>query len=256
MNKVSLSFLATLLFFLNAIINTLRNDLLKRQRDSLLSENERLKEALAYAEEESVAFDQQRQPESTALKEAKLLKQMIRTIEEKNLKEKNLLAKKLQQRVKEVEHAKAQLEKVRLSERHLQSELRTLSAQLRMSRHRSKPMTTTTTTSLANQRSSSLESLRRPQRSSSYSSQKQTRGKGSNFIEQNRLNLRNRSTSPAYSKKSNISPSHSIDSICSYNSLRSNDSARSRRANSAVDTLKKANGRALNNSTQKRYFHG
>ena len=61
---------------------------------------------------------------------------MIRTIEEKNLKEKNVFVKKLQQKTKEIEHLKSQLEKLRISERHLQGELRSLNAQLRMNRNK------------------------------------------------------------------------------------------------------------------------
>ena len=107
------------------------NEILKRQRDLLLSENTQLKNEL----EQGSLFEEK---QGSTQKEAKLLKQMIRTIEEKNLKEKNVFVKKLQQKTKEIEHLKAQLDALRVSERHLQGEVRSLNSQLRMNRNRFK----------------------------------------------------------------------------------------------------------------------
>jgi coiled-coil domain-containing protein 61 len=220
------------------------NESLKRQNGSLLIENEHLKEEI---QQESF-FEEKKESNQ---KETKLLKQMIRTIEEKNLKEKNLLNKRLQQKMKENDHLRSQLEKLKINERHLQSEIRSLTSQLRMNRNRN------TSSLIHHQRSSSLESLR--QRSSSSigsfqpASHKQSRA--INYLEQNRLNIRNRSTSSAYSRKSSyLSPSHSIESLNSYTSIKSNDSTRNR-ANAYSDTVKKRNEK-LNTSGQKRTQSG
>jgi hypothetical protein len=205
-----------------------RNEHLKRQRDSLQRDNEDLKNELEQTVDDDAVeyFDDTKR--DSMQKEVKLLKQMIRTIEEKNLKEKNLLTKKLQQKSKEIEHLKMQCEKLRINERHLQSEIRSLNSQLRIQQRSSR----SSLVSNNHHRSSSLESFRgnnkqrmtlkghtqMPRNASSSSSN------FTNFLEKNRLNLRMRSTSPAFSKKSNLSPSTSIDSMHSNGSIRSNSS--------------------------------
>ena len=63
-------------------IQLFSNEILKRQRDLLLSENTQLKNEL----EQGSLFEEK---QGSTQKEAKLLKQMIRTIEEKNLKAKS-----------------------------------------------------------------------------------------------------------------------------------------------------------------------
>jgi hypothetical protein len=181
-------------------------------------------------------------------KEIKLLKQMIRTIEEANLKEKNLLTKKLQQKAKEMEHLRVQCEKLRINERHMQSEMRSLHSQLRIQRSSS------SRSSLAgHHRSSSLESFRgrvSTNNGRQHQQQQPPKPKFTNFLEQNRLNLRHRSTSPAFSRKSNLSPSTSIDSLHSYGSVRSKTgsirSNSSMTMNSRRDT-KKANDPTASN---------
>ena len=74
--------------------------------------------------------------QDSAHKEVKLLKQMIKMIEEKNLKEKNIYFKKMQQKNKEIETLKAQLEKMRVNERNLKNEIRHLNSQLKINRSR------------------------------------------------------------------------------------------------------------------------
>lgn len=74
--------------------------------------------------------------QDSAQKEVKLLKQMIKMIEEKNLKEKNIYFKKMQQKTKEIETLKAQLEKMRVNERNLKNEIRHLNSQLKINRSR------------------------------------------------------------------------------------------------------------------------
>ncbi len=72
----------------------------------------------------------------TMQKEIKLLKQMIKNIEEDSLKEKNVHQKQLHKKTKEFNQLIDDLEELRASERNLKHQLRTLQGELAVYRRK------------------------------------------------------------------------------------------------------------------------
>ncbi|RNA38001.1 coiled-coil domain-containing 61-like isoform X3 [Brachionus plicatilis] len=141
-------------------------------------------------------------------KETKLLRQMIKTIEEKALKEKNLFQKQLQKKKQEVEILKNELQESRMNERNYKNEIKCLSNELRVLRQR-KPSTSSL------KRTSSAESFRSLTRDDSIRSfhSHVPRDLSRNSSRNNSLvTTRVKSVSPAPSNRSARS-SNSIDSM-------------------------------------------
>ncbi|CAF0876497.1 unnamed protein product [Brachionus calyciflorus] len=145
--------------------------------------------------------------DSKLQKETKLLRQMIKTIEEKALKEKNIYQKQLQKKKQEIEILKNELQQSRMSERNLKNEIKCLTNELRVLRQR-KPSTSSL------KRTSSTESFRSYTRDDSIRSFQGhvSRDLSRNSSRNNSLVLnRGKSSSPAPSIRS-IRSSNSIDS--------------------------------------------
>lgn len=141
-------------------------------------------------------------------KETKLLRQMIKTIEEKALKEKNLFQKQLQKKKQEVEILKNELQQSRVNEKNLKNEIKCLSNELRVLRQR-KPSTSSL------KRTSSTESFRSITRDDSirsfhgHLSRDLSRSSSRN---NSLVTTRVKSVSPAPSNRS-IRSNNSIDSM-------------------------------------------
>lgn len=89
----------------------------------------------------------------------RLLKQIVKTIEEKSLKEKTVLQKQLAKKRQECESLKQQLSEMRINERGLRTELRQLSNEVRILKQHNRPIRQSP--SILPKRSSSVESLTR-----------------------------------------------------------------------------------------------
>ena len=133
---------------------------------------------------------------------------MVKTIEEKALKEKNLFQKQLLKKKQEVEILKNELQQSRISERNLKSEIKSLSNELRMLRQR-KPSASSL------KRTSSAESIQSFNRDDSmggfhgHMSRVQSRNSSRN---NSLVAKRIKSVSPAPANRS-IRSNNSVDSI-------------------------------------------
>lgn len=159
---------------------------------------------------------------STSRAEIKILQQIIKTIEEKSIKEKNVLQKQLTKKKQEVEVLKDQVTDLKITERNLRNEIKTLSAELRVFRQRRNSAS-------GQQRSSSQESAHRQSlyRPSNYSHPAPIRANSpainGHDSRRNGSHLRNNSSSSLQRKS--ISPSSSVRSINSVNSVGSRTSS-------------------------------
>lgn len=90
------------------------------------SANNSKKTTIDYHHHQTVADNQSHQ------QQIRLLKQIVKTIEEKSLKEKTVLQKQLAKKRQECETLKHQLGEMRVTERGLRNELRQLANEVRM----------------------------------------------------------------------------------------------------------------------------
>ena len=72
------------------------------------------------------------EPSVNTNKDIRLLKQIIRTLEEKSLKEKNVYQKQVQKKRQEIEVLRDQLNEQRIVETTLRNELRVISNELKI----------------------------------------------------------------------------------------------------------------------------
>lgn len=102
---------------------------LKKNRNEILRKE---KEALSLAMDQvetSTTID-------STQKDVKILKQIIKTLEEKSMKEKNIYQKQIQKKKNEIEILKEQLDEQRMIERNLRNEIKHLTSELRVYKQR------------------------------------------------------------------------------------------------------------------------
>jgi coiled-coil domain-containing protein 61 len=208
---------------------------LRRENSLMQEEIQRLKAAASNSddcmsdeheeeEEEKDAFSRQQPKKKTTTthqNEVKILKQIIKTIEEKSIKEKNMLQKQLQKKKQECDLLKNHLTDSKLNERNLKNELRTLNHELNLIKRQQQQHQRSNSSSSLNQRRSlsrdSSPSLRqyRPRPpiqppSATHQSRKTTSNNSNNNINNSRSSSLNRRRN---SNASNISPANSLNSI-------------------------------------------
>ncbi len=113
-------------------INKLRNELKNTSR-SRGDTNSQHDDDLDDDESE---FGVRGKKQTTTQAEIKILKQIIKTIEEKSVKEKNMLQKQLMKKKQEIETLKVQINDMKMKERNLRNELRTVTNELSIFRKR------------------------------------------------------------------------------------------------------------------------
>jgi hypothetical protein len=100
---------------------TNRNEILRKEKEAL-----------------SLAMDQVETSTTidSTQKDVKILKQIIKTLEEKSMKEKSIFQKQLQKKKNEIEILKDQLDEQRMVERNLRNEIKHLTSELRVYKQR------------------------------------------------------------------------------------------------------------------------
>lgn len=169
-----------------------------------------------------------RETNDNMVKEIKVLKQMIKSIEEESLKEKNMLQKQLQKKTKECSHLIEECEELKASERNLKHQIKSLQSELALYR-RNRVFNSNSSNQFDNTlknrsrdsskertfRSNSRDSFRQP--SSASSRQRSASRENNNLLHQVADGLRKtRSRSNSYDglriRSKNPSPANSIRS--------------------------------------------
>ena len=128
-----------------SFFSSFRNQKIKKEKEILQQEVNKLRNEMKNFSEEDefndeieVGIEKGRKKQTNSQTEIKILKQIIKTIEEKSTKEKNMLQKQLMKRKQEVEIYKGQITDLKITERNLRNELRTLTNELSIFRQRLK----------------------------------------------------------------------------------------------------------------------
>lgn len=142
----------------------------------------------------------------------RLLKQIVKTVEEKSLKEKNVLQKQLTKKRQECEVLKQQLAEIKITERGLRSELRQLNNEMRMIKQTNRSHI---------KRSSSAESLARRMSLQAAAAAAATAGTRITMTTTSRPQSRiNRSRSSSLTNRRAQSPANSVASSTSASARR------------------------------------